>query len=200
MSTSNRVVQSVDRLAGDVKRLLIPRVLAADVYSPAFREGFDAHEQRDRDIEHAVCETLIKFCAEYDVQPENVISCLSMIRLGWCVLHAGSPTFMMGYSIACDRFIASMDADIPDGWRDLSESKATLLLLLLASEVQQLPVHADDWGVIRFRDPMLLEFESPDQTSVERYRSYLTGERDGLDEYEQKLARSFFAIRDFLRL
>ncbi|KWC78942.1 hypothetical protein WL58_21885 [Burkholderia cepacia] len=193
-------VQSIDRLASDVTRLLIPRVLAADVYSPAFRDALDAPEQHDRGIEHAVRETLVKFCAENDVQPENVISCLSMIRLGWCVLHAGSPTFMMGYSTARDRFIASMDADIPDGWRDLSESKATLLLLLLASEVQQLPVHADDWGIIRFRDPMLLEFESPDQTSVKRYRGYLAGERGGLDKYEQKLARSFFAIRDFVRL
>ncbi|WP_175851855.1 hypothetical protein [Burkholderia cepacia] len=193
-------VQSIDRLASDVTRLLIPRVLAADVYSPAFRDALDAPEQHDRGIEHAVRETLVKFCAENDVQPENVISCLSMIRLGWCVLHAGSPTFMMGYSTARDRFIASMDADIPDGWRDLSESKATLLLLLLASEVQQLPVHADDWGIIRFRDPMLLEFESLDQTSVKRYRGYLAGERGGLDEYEQKLARSFFAIRDFVRL
>ncbi|MBR8218295.1 hypothetical protein HT749_31960 [Burkholderia cepacia] len=193
-------VHSIDRLASDVKRLLIPRVLAADVHSPAFRDAFDAPEQHDRGIEHAVSEALIKFCAENDVQPENVISCLSMIRLGWCVLHAGSPTLMMGYSTAHDRFIASMDSDIPDGWRDLSESKATLLLLLLASEVQQLPVHADDWGVIRFRDPMLLEFESSDHTSIKRYQSYLAGERDGLDEYEQKLARSFFAVRDFMRL
>lgn len=193
-------VQSIDRLTSDVKRLLIPRVLAADVYSPAFRDAFDAPEKHDRGIKHAVCETLIKFCAEYDVQPENVMSCLSMIRLGWCVLHAGSPTFMMGYSVARDRYIASMDTDIPDGWGNLSESKATLLLLLLASEVQQLPVHAEDWGVIRFRDPMLLEFEAPDQTSVKRYRSYRAGERDDLNEYEQKLARSFFAIRDFVRL
>ncbi|RQY07141.1 hypothetical protein DF118_26470 [Burkholderia stagnalis] len=193
-------VQSIDGLASDVKRLLIPRVLAADVYSPAFRDALDAPEQRDQAIGEDVSETLIRFCIECGIQPKNVISCLSMIRLGWCVLHAGSPTFMLGFSTTRDRFIASMDADIPDEWRDLSESKATLLLLLLASEVQRLPVHADDWGIIRFRDPMLLEFESPDQTSVKRYRSYLVGERDGLDEYEQKLARSFFAIRDAMRI
>jgi hypothetical protein len=199
MSMSNPV-QSIDGLASDVKRLLIPSVLAADVYSPAFRDALDATEQHAQSIEHDVSETLIRFCTEYDVQPENVISCLSMIRLGWCMLHIGSPVFMMGYSMTRGSFIASADTEIPDGWRDISESKATLLLLLLASEERLLPTQAEAWGVIRFRDPMLFEFDGPDQTSVNRYRSYLAGNRSGLDEYDSKLARSFCAVRDFMRL
>lgn len=198
--TMSNPVQSIDRLASDVKRLLIPRILAADVYSPAFRGALNVTEQEDQGIKTSVDEVLVNFCSEYEIQPENIISCISMIRLGWCMLHVGSPVFMMGYSMTRGSFIASADTDIPDGWRDLSESKAILLLLLLASEERLLPTHAEAWGVIRFRDPMLFEFDGPDQTSVNRYRSYLAGNREGLDEYDSKLARSFCAIRDFMRL
>ncbi|MFM0597311.1 hypothetical protein [Paraburkholderia dilworthii] len=191
---------SSDALQFEVKRLFIPLVSASDVYSPAFRGVLNVPEQEDQRINISVDEVLVNFCTEYEIQPENVISCISMIRLGWCMLHVGAPVFMMGYSTARGSFIASVDADIPDGWRDLSESKAILLLLLLASEERTLPTHADAWGVIRFRDPTLFEFESPDHTSLSRYRTYLAGNRSELDEYESKLARSFYAVRDYMRM
>lgn len=54
--------------------------------------------------------------------------------------------------------------------------------------------------MIRFRDPALLDFESPDETSIKRYRDYLTGNHDALDDYEQRLARAFGAVRDYMRL
>ncbi|WP_322003599.1 hypothetical protein [Paraburkholderia tropica] len=192
--------EGIDALQSDVKRLLVPRVSASDVYSPAFRGALNVSEQEDQGIKTSVDEVLVNFCSEYEIQPENIISCISMIRLGWCMLHVGSPVFMMGHSTTRGSFIASVDADIPDGWRDLSESKAILLLLLLASEQQTLPTHADAWGVIRFRDATLFEFESPDHTSLTRYRTYLAGNRSDLDEYESKLARSFSAVRDYMRM
>lgn len=198
--TTGSPIHVNEEIAGEVSRLLVPRIVASDLHLPAFRGPFDVQHEHEQGIAQSISEVLTRFCVDNSVLPSNVARCISMLRLGWCVLHAGSPVLMMGYSERRNRFIASVDAGIPDDWRGLTESKALLLLLLLASEEGMLPADAEAWGVIRFRDPMLVEFAGADHVSVDRYRSYAAGDRSRLDDYDAQLARAFFSVRDFMRL
>lgn len=179
---------------------LLPKIERADAMSPMFRDAFLAATRNEPKPDASLADLLRDFCVEYEIWPQNIIACLSMIQTGWCMLHTGSPVFMMGYSTERRCYITSVDGDIPDGWANLSESKATLLLLLLASEEHDLPEHADAWGVIHFKDRMLFEFDSQNESSIQTYRSYLRGNRGQLDEYDLKLCRSFTQIRDSMRL
>lgn len=183
-----------------VQRHLLPRILNADAMSPMFRDALTSVYPHDPGADVSLADVLRDYCVEYEIWPDNIIACLTLIRTGWCMLHTGSPVFMMGYSATRNRYIASADADTPDGWRDVSESRAVLLLLLLASEEHDLPEHADAWGVVHFKDRMLFDFDSQNSSSVATYRNYLIGNRNELSEYDTRLARSFSQIRDYMRL
>jgi hypothetical protein len=183
-----------------VQRHLLPRIASADAMSPMFRDILTSNNSSAAGVDVPLAAILRDYCVEHEIWPDNIAACLALIRTGWCMLHTGSPVFMMGYSATRDRYIASADAEIPHGWRDLSESKATLLLLLLASEEHDLPEHADAWGVVHFRDRMLFDFDSQNSTSVATYRDYLIGNRNELNTYELKLAHTFSQIRDYMRL
>ncbi|NYH22468.1 hypothetical protein [Paraburkholderia bryophila] len=190
--------QGLKVIENSVNRHLLPRISSADAFSPMFRDALmSAQPHADSNIPLAAL--LRDYCAEYEIWPDNIAACLALLRTGWCMLHTGSPVFMMGYSVTRQRFIASADTETPDGWTGLTESIATLLLLLLASEEHDLPEHVDAWGVIRFRDLALFEFQAQDETTAARYRNYLIGNRSDLDEYEQRCARSFARIRDYMR-
>jgi hypothetical protein len=183
-----------------VRAHLLADVEREDALSPMFRDALASATGRDSSPNVDLVGVLVAYCVEYEIWPQNIAACRSLIETGWCMLHTGSPVFMMGYSPARQCFIASVDTEIPDGWQKLSRSKATLLLLLLASEEHDLPEHADAWGVVHFKDPMLFEFDSQNESSVRAYRSYLRGNRNELDEYDLKLCRSFTQVRDFMRL
>lgn len=183
-----------------VRTQLLADIEREDALSPMFRDALESATDRDASPQADLVELLVSYCVEYEIWPQNITACRSLIETGWCMLHTGSPVFMMGYSVARQCFIASVDAEIPDGWQKLSRSKATLLLLLLASEEHDLPEHADAWGVVHFKDRMLFDFDSQHESSVQTYRSYLRGNRNGLDEYDLKLCRSFTQVRDFMRL
>lgn len=96
--TTRTTARSIGALEQDVRRLLIPRISAYDVFSPEYRSSLNAEDVDGQHIEQSVIKVLVNFCDENDIQPENLISCISMLQVGWCMLHAGSPVFMMGYS------------------------------------------------------------------------------------------------------
>jgi hypothetical protein len=110
-----------------VQRHLLPRISITDAMSPMFRDALTSIYPHDPGVDVPLADVLRDYCVEYEIWPDNIVACLSLIRTGWCMLQTGIPVFMMGYSATRNRYIASADADTPDGWRDLSESRAVLL-------------------------------------------------------------------------
>jgi hypothetical protein len=80
----------------------------------------------------------------------QVTRCLELLRSGACLLHVGAPLALMSFSPALGLYRACFDGAVDLEPTRLTEAQAGLWLTLLAAEVS-LPVHSDDWGLIRLQ-------------------------------------------------
>jgi hypothetical protein len=97
-------------------------------------------------------QTIQRLAAEIDVDLANVGCCLALLRTGRCLLSGGAPLALLAYSPQHEVYRASFDGACDADLSALSAASAGVWLVLLASEIGELPDHDQHWLMARLTD------------------------------------------------
>lgn len=97
-------------------------------------------------------QTVERLAAEMDVDLAGVGRCLALLRTGRSLLSGGAPLALLAYSPQRGVYRASFDGACDTDLSALSAASAGVWLVLLASELGELPDHDQHWLIARLTD------------------------------------------------